>query len=134
MISPLDEALRRVAQETDTPWLDAHALLEEDCRQQILDGKWLIDHVHPTIPGYQKIADALVLKLAEQGIATLAENWQSAAHKVYDQHVEELGTFYYLKGERTLEAVKAWTQGQADGPSARERFPDRIRSTSKTGD
>jgi lysophospholipase L1-like esterase len=122
MITPLEEAFRRVAEETDTPWLDAHALLEQDCRQKILDGKWLIDHVHPTIPGYQKIADALVEKLAEEGIARLQSGWQARAHQVYEQHVEDLGDFYFLKGERTLEAVRGWTKGQAKGPPAKERF------------
>ena len=91
MLSPMEEALKRTVRETETPWLDAHALLEADCRQKILDGKWLIDHVHPTIPGYQKIADALVEKLAEEGIAQPADGLASRAHRVYQRHVESLG-------------------------------------------
>ena len=126
MISPLEEAFRRVARKTETPWLDAHALLEADCRQKILDGKWLIDHVHPTIEGYQKIADALVEKLAEADLANPAEGWQTRAHEVYRKHVDGLDPFYFQSAMRTLEMVRGWTKGQATGPPASERFPDRI--------
>lgn len=116
ILSPMEAALKKVVQETDTPWLDAHALLEADCRQHILDGKRLIDHVHPTIPSYQKIADALVEKLAEQGIVHPKPDWQIQAHVIYEQHVDQLGTHYHNKGVRTLDNLRIWTQGQADGP------------------
>ncbi len=126
MLSPMEQALKETVRDTETPWLDAHALLEADCRQKILDGQWLIDHVHPTIPGYQRIADALVEKLEEQGFAQPAKDWQTRAHRVYEKHVDSLGRFYWERGVRTLDAVKGWTQGQAAGPPAAERFPRRL--------
>ncbi len=132
MISPLEAALKRVVAKTKTPWLDAHALLEKDCRQHVSDGRWLVDHVHPTIPGYQKIADALLDKLAEQGIVHPVENWQARAHPIYHQHMEQLDTLYYANAERTLKAVRGWTQGRADGPPADERFPQRMPTESKS--
>ncbi len=132
MLSPMEAALKRTVRETETPWLNAHALLEADCRQRILDDKWLIDHVHPTIPGYEKIADALLEKLAEQGFAQPSKNWQTQVHRVYEKHVESLGDFYWSDGMRTLEAVRGWTQGRAVGPPAEERFPHRLRDRAGT--
>ncbi len=133
ILSPMEESLRQIVNNTGTPFVDAHALLEQESRQQILGGRWLVDHVHPTIPGSQKIAMALAEKLAEQGIAHLTPGWKLRAQSLCETHVEKLGTFYYLKGERTLEALRVWTQGQADGPSALERFPHLLRDQGSEG-
>lgn len=116
ILSPMDEILRQVFNKTGTPWLDAHALLEKDCRHQILDGKWLIDHVHPTIPGYQKIAEDLLKKLAEQGICRPRDDWQIRARQAFNEHMSRLGDHYHFKGERALRALRMWTQGRAVGP------------------
>ncbi|MCA9071810.1 MAG: hypothetical protein KDA84_22940, partial [Planctomycetaceae bacterium] len=106
ILSPMEESLKRVVKETDTPWLDAHALLEADCRQHILDGKRLIDHVHPTITGYQKIADALLEQLAEQGIVHPKANWQDRVHPLYEKHVQELDDLYFGRATENLEALR----------------------------
>ena len=126
ILSPMEEALRRVALDSGTPFLDAHALLEADCRWKILDGKWLVDHVHPSIPGYQKIADGLVEKLAEEGICDPQTNWQAKVQEVYDRHVESLGPGYYAKSMVHLDMLQRWTRGQIDGPPAEKRFPHLI--------
>lgn len=117
ILSPMEEGLKKVVSETDTPWLNAHALLEADCRPQILDGKRLIDHVHPTIPAYQEIADALLETLAEQGIVHPKTEWQARAHAVYEKHVNQLDDLYFGRATENLRALRIWTQGRADGPA-----------------
>jgi lysophospholipase L1-like esterase len=127
MTSPLEERLARVAEEEDVPLLNMHALLEDLSRDGILGDDWLVDHIHPSIEGHQKIADALVLQLCEMGLVRLPEGWQPAARTAYTEHLATLESAYFLRGQRMLAGLRAWTQGRADGPAAAERFPRRIR-------
>src|SRR5690606_15683925 len=76
MISPLQAAMRRVAEETGTPRLDAHALLEAGTPQRILDDSLLVDHIHPGFAGHQQIADALVELMAREGLASPSPGWR----------------------------------------------------------
>jgi lysophospholipase L1-like esterase len=126
MTSPLEERLSRVAEDEGLPLLDVHALLEGLARDEILGDEWLVDHIHPSIEGHQKIADALVVQLSEMGLVTLPDNWQPPARKVWGEHLATLDSAYFLRGQRMLEGLRAWSQGRADGPAAAERFPQRI--------
>ncbi len=123
MISPLETAMRRVASDQGVSVLDAHALLEAECETGILGSAQLIDHVHPTIAGHQKLGLAMVDWLAELGHAQPTGEWRAVAERDYATHVAGLDSLYFLKGARTLESVRGWTQGEADGPAAVGRFP-----------
>lgn len=123
MISPLEEAMLRVAAEQNVPLLDAHHLLEAECEDGILDDTMLIDHVHPTIEGHQLIATALIELLAEHRFLTLTDGWQDQAEKEYAANVAGLDELYFLRGQKTLNSVRGWMQGSADGPPAAARFP-----------
>lgn len=125
MISPLERAMSHVAEETDTPLFDAFGLLERDCTEGILDSSQLVDHVHPSIDGHRRIADGLVAFLAERGDLEPTSGWRTRAAEVHRAHLDSLDELYFLHGERTLEAVRGWTKGQADGPDASTRFPGR---------
>lgn len=127
MTSSLEKRLTRVADDEQVPLLDMHALLEGLGRDGILGDDWLVDHVHPSIEGHQKIAEALVLQLSEMGMLTLPDDWQPAAKMAYAEHLASLENAYFLRGQRMLEGLRAWSQGRADGPAAAEKFPERIR-------
>jgi hypothetical protein len=127
MTSPLEERLARVADDEDVPLLDMHAVLEGLARDGILGDEWLVDHIHPSIEGHQRIADALVVQLSRMGLLTLPDDWQTATHRVYAEHLATLDSAYFLRGQRMLEGLRAWSQGRADGPLAAQRFPGRIR-------
>ncbi len=116
MISPLETTLREVSSDTVTPLLDAHALLEAQSRNGLLGGRLLVDHVHPSIEGHQQIALALLEQLAAQGHVTLPSDWKSKAAAAFAQHYNSLSDFYFADGQRTLERVRYWTRGEADGP------------------
>lgn len=115
--------MRRVASDTGVPLVDAHALLEAEVPGGILDGSLLVDHVHPDFDGHQMIAAAVLEAMADAGWVQPKTNWRREAEKIFAAHFETLDDFYFLRGQRTLEAVGGWTRGQAAGPPASARFP-----------
>lgn len=121
MPSSLEAALKRIAAETGTPLIDAHVLLERESRTGILGGGLLVDHVHPTFPGHQMIAAALLEKMTEQGRIHPSADWQTRRDAAYQKHFNSLDTLYHLHGQRTLENLRAWSQGRADGPPIESR-------------
>ncbi len=126
MISPLEAALQRVADERGIPLLDAHALLEARMPHGILDDALLVDHIHPGVDGHQAIAAALLEQLAEQGFVTPKSGWEPRARHVWKQHFESLDYTYFARGQRFLQNLEGWTQGRSQGPPAAERFPWRM--------
>lgn len=116
MTSPLEKILRDVADQEDLPLLDAHALLEEQSPHEILGGRYLVDHVHPGFAGHQFIARQIVRRWIADGLVQPAPEWQSVCDQAQDAHFRSLEDYYFLSGQRTLDALGAWIQGKADGP------------------
>lgn len=126
MVSELEAAMRRVVTEYETPFLDAHRLLEARSRTGILGGPILCDRVHPSFDGHQWIADELIRKMNALGFLELRAGWQEHAAEAYRRHFESLDAHYFLKGQRTMESVERWTRGDTDGPPIELRAPHRI--------
>ncbi len=124
MISALERELANAAVEHDVPLFDAHDWFERQCDDGILDSSQLVDHVHPSIEGHRQLANAMVRWFADLGFVRPDPGWESRAARGQRAHVDALDEIYFLHGQRTLEAVRAWTQGRADGPPVKERFPD----------
>lgn len=122
ILSPMEEALERVAHDTRTPFLDANRLLEDQCSSGMLGDYLLIDHIHPSFEGHQIIATALTELVAAQGWVRLAADWQQNRERAFRDHFASLENFYFLKGQRTLDNLRAWTQGRADGPPIEQRL------------
>jgi lysophospholipase L1-like esterase len=113
ILQPMSDSLLSVAGETGAPLLDAQALFEGLSRDGIVGDQWLIDHVHPTIPGHQVLADALADKLVELHMLSPGADW--AEHKAarYREHLDELPDLYFLKGMQRLENEQHWAHGRA---------------------
>ena len=119
ILSRMEEQLREIAVECDVPILDVSVLMQ--------DGRSLVDHVHPDFEGHQDIAKRLMELMDEYRWCQLEAEWQEHCDRKFLAHMDSLDDFYYLRGQRTLEALQAWTEGRADGPPVENRFPDRIR-------
>ncbi|MEW4528930.1 SGNH/GDSL hydrolase family protein [Maioricimonas sp. JC845] len=126
ILSPMEEELRAIAEERDVPFLDLHELLEARSRRGILGDDWLVDHVHPSFEGHQVIARRLLEMMAAEGMVEPRADWEERATAAFEKHFESLEDHYFLRGGRTLRALQAWTRGEADGPPAHLRFPERI--------
>ena len=126
ILSEMEQRLAVIAAEELVPFLDLHALLEMETTEGILGDGDLVDHIHPSIDGHQKIAEALVGKLSEMSLIDLPHEWQRSAGVAFEEHLESLDSAYFLRGQRMLHGLREWSQGRADGPPAAERFSDRL--------
>ena len=120
MTSELENQMRQVASDNDVPLLDIQHLLAPKSRQQIVGDATLVDHIHPSFRGHQEIAFAVAQHLSQQ-VPDLFEDapatdWHTAAQQDFDQHLQSLPDMYFLRGQRTLQNLRAWTQGRAEGP------------------
>lgn len=126
MISELEAAMRRVADDEGIPCLDAHALLEAQTPHGILDDALLVDHIHPGFDGHQLIAAALLELMEQAGWVQPRADWRERAQAAWQRHFESLDYTYFARGQRFLKSLEGWTQGRGDGPPAAQRFPWRI--------
>ena len=127
MLSTMEEIVSRIARAEDLPHLDAHAMLEADSAQGILGDRWLVDHVHPSPEGHQVIANEILEVMSELQLVSPAADWRVSAGDAWKDHLSSLPDFYFLKGQRTIDSLRHWTRGEADGPPADDRFPHRMR-------
>lgn len=117
MTSDLHATLINTAVSRDVHVVDLAKLLARNCRTGILGNAVLADHVHPSFFGNQLIAMELVHEFSDRGYApTPGEKAHDAIRKKFEQHLTSLDNLYFLRGQRTLESLRAWTQGRADGP------------------
>lgn len=132
MTTALREQMDAVRTKSDLPTIDAHRLLAQLARDGIPGNRVLVDHVHPSFTGHQQIAIELLKLISDvwslsdvrpqlQDATTAAELEQTFA-----DHLQSLDDLYFLRGQRTLEDLRAWAEGRADGPPV----PDRLRSRS----
>jgi hypothetical protein len=124
MISPLEAAMRRVAEGTGTPLIDAHALLESKVPDGILGDEYLVDHIHPSpVDGHQTIAAALVSHLEQRGDFQPSSDWHRRRDAAYRRHLTALARDekYFIRGRQTLKALDAWAKGRAEAMPARTR-------------
>lgn len=123
MTSSLERILLKTAKETQTPLINLHELLELKTSNQLLGDRWLVDHVHPNFEGHQQIAFTIGRWLEEERLLALSQDWETECQPIFNQHFESLERSYFHKGQRALQGLKLWTQGNADGPPVEERFP-----------
>ncbi|MBL6763836.1 MAG: tetratricopeptide repeat protein [Verrucomicrobiae bacterium] len=116
MIEALDRAMRDVAGAARFPLVDAHALLERESAFQILGNDQLVDHIHPSIEGHKRIADALLGVLEREGICRRAPGWEARRKELYDSHFATLDAAYFAAARRALHGLEEWAAGRSDGP------------------
>ena len=121
MVSELEQRLFEIAADTDVRILDAHELLRRESSDPILGGFLLVDHIHPSIRGHQLIADRLTELIDDMDIIQLPRGWKEDAAKAKEDHLKSLDKLYFLRGMRTLEALRAWTSGRVEGPPVETR-------------
>jgi lysophospholipase L1-like esterase len=111
MIEPIEQSIHSVAEETDTPLVDAHALIAAASRSGFPDRQWLVDHVHPSISGHQLIADALADELAGLRIVSRRDGWAAARDEAYRNHLASLDHVYFERGKSRLRSEQGWARG-----------------------
>lgn len=113
MTEPLHAALARVASETSATWLDARTLFEGLTEDGILGNEWLVDHVHPSIKGHQRLAEALCSTMGRMHLVAISPGWEARMPALYRQHLDRLEPVYYVKGRQQLEGLRMWSHGRS---------------------
>ena len=126
MTSPLESIMQTVAETTQTPLLNLHQLLESKTTSGILGDIWLVDHVHPEFEGHYEIALEIARWMKVFKKFELNEGWESRSRKRFATHFESLDSTYFHQGQRMLESLRGWTQGDREGPPVEKRFPHRF--------
>jgi len=113
-ITPIVDAVTELAERFEVSLVDAEQLLTELSEHQIPGSKWLVDHVHPTIEGHQRIGEALAELCVSEHLTTPTNfAWKSYRRALYTAHLSRLGEAYFHRGKQRLEGLKLWTQGRA---------------------
>lgn len=113
MLEPMKKIIRDVAEKTNTPLIDADALIAANSRSGFPDRQWLVDHVHPTMSGHQLIADEIADKLAELKFVQRRSDWKVAREAAYREHLASLDHVYFQRGKDRLRSEQGWAHGLA---------------------
>jgi hypothetical protein len=112
ILQSMNEIVLEVGRETRTPVVDVRALFDRLSRNGIPGSDWFADHVHPTIPGYQRIADEIAGEVVRLGRLRPQPGWQDRARSGYESHLNSLPTIYFLRGQQRLDSLMLWAQGR----------------------
>lgn len=114
ILEPMHQAILDLADNTNTPLVDVQRLFEQKSPHGIVGSDQLVDHVHPSIEGHQRIADALADKLVEMEIVRPAPDWQEKKRRRYRAQLDGLDDFYYIQGSQRLQSLRLWAKGRAE--------------------
>jgi lysophospholipase L1-like esterase len=111
ILEPISQAVLEAARPPDAGLVDVRKLFERLSGDGI-PGKFMLDHIHPSIEGHRLIADALTEELIGQGVVDPVADWREGQDQKAREYVDSLGRLYVEKGREQLEALKLWTMGK----------------------
>jgi len=115
ILKPMRQAIHDTARRYDIPLVDAQVLFERATDDGICGSQWLLDHVHPTVEGHQRIAEVLFERMCENGWVDRPIDWDVCKRALWDQHLAGINDAYWLHGAQRLERLRYWT-GRARPP------------------
>ena len=93
--------------------IDAQLLFAQLTRDGITGNEWLVDHVHPSMRGHQRLASALFDELVRQDLVHPTSGWELRREEVFRDHMQSLDAMYFIRGQQRLKGLQLWTQGRA---------------------
>lgn len=112
ILDPMNDLVRQVGLDTGTPIVDVRALFDRLSRNGIPGHDWFADHVHPTVAGYQRVADELADELVRQRIVHPHANWLERKQQRSAEHLKSLPPNYFIEGQRRLRSLMLWAHGR----------------------
>lgn len=129
----IEQTVRRIADKNAVPLLDVPELFDRPSGNHstitvegIADPSWFVDHVHPSIAGHQRIAEALfdlvhTEKMLPSDPAPTTSDERDAAslsarREAISNYMETLDEVYYHRGKQRLEGLRRWAAGRAGKP------------------
>jgi tetratricopeptide (TPR) repeat protein len=114
IIEPMHEAIFLVANDTSATLVDARALFEQLTSDGIPGNEWLVDHVHPSIRGHQRLAKLLFDEMVELDIVHPQSEWTARRDAAYKENFDSLPALYYYRGQKRLDGLRRWAAGRGD--------------------
>jgi hypothetical protein len=114
ILEPMSQAILELARTTGTPVIDLVAYFAAQSPGGITGYNWLVDHVHPSIIGHQRIAGLIFDELVRLGYVHPRANWTAERDRLYRKNFESLDDFYYLMGQKRLGNLKLWSEGRGN--------------------
>ena len=113
MLKPVGEIIAATADKYDVPFVDAQALVNEQCLQGIPGYDSYIDHVHPSIEVHQMIARAIAERVAAAGIFNCTNPLTDQRRRhTFRRHLLSLGPVYFSNGRRRIGWLEDWARRQ----------------------
>ncbi len=113
ILEPMHEAVLQVAQQMGVPLADAQQLFADRSEHGIVGGRWLVDHVHPSIEGHQLLADELLAVMADEGVVDPQPGWEEKKRQQFAAHHDSLDDLYFQQGMQKLKSLQDWAAGRA---------------------
>lgn len=114
MLEPMHAALQHVTRQTGTPFVDVRRAFEQQAELGIPGNDQLVDHVHPSLDGHQRIADLLFQRMVEQRLVVPRPNWEQRRQELYRTNYATLPSNYFPDSQARLQGLLRWTQGRAN--------------------
>jgi hypothetical protein len=108
----MHDIIRNVANEMQTPLVDARKFFEDRTDDKIPGRESLVDHVHPTIFGHQLLAKLLVEHLDSLELISVADDWEAHSDEAFQTHLKALPFMYFQRGRDRLNGLKRWAEGR----------------------
>jgi len=112
ILESMNQIVLDVARDHRTPVVDVRKLIEERSRHGIPGVEWLVDHVHPSIRGYQAIGDALAEEVIRMSLVQPVKDWRESRDRKYAEHLKSLDALYFAKGQQHLDGLMRWAEGR----------------------
>ena len=118
----IQEIVRDVARESKVPLIDFAALVDRESADGIPGADWFLDHVHPTIEGYQRLARELANELIGMKVVSPQPSWTADGFQRAAQHVvDQIDPRDHALALRNLGKVLSWA-GKVDEYLAAEKL------------
>ncbi len=113
ILEPMNDIVCEVGRDTNTPVVDVRALFDRLSRNGIPGSEWFADHVHPTIPGYQHMADELGDAMQRLGMVHPHPEWLERRELRFNEHLNSLPNLYFVHAQERLKSLMLWANGRA---------------------
>lgn len=115
----LQDTVRLAQQTVGQNWVmfvDLQESFEQASPHRIVGDELLVDHVHPTISGHERIAKRIVSALQECDWLNPDSEWPARFDAFKTMHMATLDFGYFQRGKDRLESVRKWARGNANQP------------------
>lgn len=113
-VEAIQEIVRDVAADRKLPVLDFAALVDRESKYGIPGADWFLDHVHPTIAGYQRLARELAQELIGMKVVRPQPPWTADGFERVARHVmDRIDPRDHALALRNVAKVLSWA-GKVD--------------------